>query len=71
MFSVATWVKLARDRDGAKMGPYRNRKREAKNFEKVWSLRTRAFGSYVMYEHLKCRGSKLNQDGGSVVELQR
>ena len=53
------------------MGPYRNRKREAKNFEKVWSLRTRAFGSYVMYEHLKCRGSKLNQDGGSVVELQR
>ena len=36
-----------------------------------WSLRTRAFGSYVMYEHLKCRGSKLNQDGGSVVDLQR
>ena len=36
-----------------------------------WSLRARAFGSYVMYEHLKCRGSNLNQDGGSIVELQR
>ena len=49
----------------------RNRKRGGTLRKSSWRLRTRAFGSYLMYEHLKCRGSKLNQDGGSVVELQR
>lgn len=56
------------DHDGAY---HRNRKRGGTLRKSSWSLRTRAFGSYRMYEHLKCRGSKLNQDGGSVVELQR